>query len=64
MTVTTVPTKQRTDWIANRLRERSDELMKFGSQIEETDDANAQLLYEASQHLDDAAYILEELKLA
>lgn len=49
---------------ADRLRERSDELTKMACRIEETDEAGANSLNEAAQHLDDAAYILEELKLA
>lgn len=51
-------------YVAEKLRARSDGLTKMACQIEETDEAGANALYEAAQHLDDAAYILEELKLA
>lgn len=64
MTTTQTPREARITAIAERLRERSDELTKIGCQIEETNEAGSNALQEAAQHLDDAAFILEELKLA
>ena len=64
MSVITGTKEARIAAIAERLRERSDELSSMGYRIEETNPTGSSALLEASQHLDDAAYILEELKLA